>query len=168
MRRRPSIGPIYSMLASQQPAWEPPGRTYINDLSGCRHGGAYQEPCRVLLGGRCVDRGSHTSESLKVWRRPSRNQIILIYIPGYPKSNSIDTEIGDHQFGTGVISLAGDFQATRVPRVLHMRSTDGDSKISQLGIGIDGQGGNTSRSRANGDTITVIWVPCDCMWPSGL
>jgi hypothetical protein len=58
-----------------------------------------------------------------VWRRFSRRHDCLIYPP---KSNSIDTEIGDHQFRYGLIRL----QVMEVPRVLRMQSTDGNSDVS--------------------------------------
>jgi len=48
----------------------------------------------------------------------------LSYIYGTHPSNSIEGEIPDRQFRCEpyMYALAGDFQATKVPRVLHMFS----------------------------------------------
>ena len=85
----------------------------------------------------------------------------LLYVPS-PKSNSIDVRSPSTDFGMVIFRLAGDFQTTRVPRAVHIQSTNGDLKISPSQIAVDWQDGNTYRSQAG--TITMIWVPWDCMW----
>lgn len=81
---------------------------------------------------------------VKVWRGLSRCHAgRLIYLPSRIQS-ILRSPITN--FGTGFICLAGDFQATKVPRVLHVQPTDGNSKISPLKTVIDGQDANTSGS----------------------